>query len=36
MVEGSRLKWSEVEVLKSNVESSRVKMNHGRVMYRVK
>ena len=32
MVEGSKVKLSEVELLKSNVESSRVKKNHGRVV----
>ena len=32
MVEGSIFKYNEVEPWKSNVESSRVKLNHGAKM----
>ena len=32
MVEGIIVKWSEVELLKSNVDSGRMKYNHVRVV----
>ena len=33
MIEGSRVKWREVELLNSNVEQSGVKKNHGRELW---